>query len=174
MPTAFTPNPNRLHGLLRGLTILALLVAAACAKPKADDPSIDKSLTPARVLADIAAARGHKVRWGGVIVSSTNLKEASQLEILAYPLDDDGRPERDDAPLGRFIAMKPGYLETVDYAPGRLVTVVGPVQEIRTQKLGEADYRYPVIAADEVKLWQIRAPRNEPRFHFGIGVGVGL
>lgn len=157
------------HWLLIGV----LCALAGCAKDRTDDPSIDKSLTPARAANNIDASRGHKVRWGGVIVSSSNLQDASQLEVLSYPLDEDGRPQRDEEPLGRFIAQKSGYLETLDYAPGRLVTVTGPVQTTRTGKLGEAQYTYPVINADEMQLWQTRAPRAEPRFHFGIGVGIG-
>lgn len=155
------------------ILLSALLALAGCAKDRMDDPSIDKSLTPARAVNNVDASRGHKVRWGGVIVSSNNLQDTSQMEILSYPLDEDGRPLRDDEPLGRFIAVKSGYIETLDYAPGRLITVTGPVQSTRTAKLGEAQYTYPVINADEMQLWQTRVPRTEPRFHFGIGVGIG-
>lgn len=151
-----------------------LLGLAACAKDKPADDGIDRALTPARAAADIGANRGHRVRWGGVIINATNLKDSTQLEVLAYPLDRDGRPRRQENPLGRFLAYKDGYLETVDYAPGRLVTLTGPVQDTRIRKLGEADYTYPILLADDLRLWDNKAPREEPRFHFGIGVGVGL
>ena len=158
------------------LLVVGLLSAMlfACAKPKPDDPSIDKSLTPARAVNEIENTRGHKVRWGGVIISSNNLKDRTQLEVLAYPLDEDGRPQRDETALGRFLATTAGYIETVDYAPGRLITVTGQLQATRANKLGEADYVYPVIGAEDLKLWQERAPREDSRVRFGVGIGIGL
>lgn len=159
----------------RFFTICSLsLVLVGCAKSVPDDPSIDRTLTPARAVADVATHRGHKVRWGGVIIGSKNLKDRTQFEVLAYPLDKDGRPQREQAPLGRFLALKDGYVETVDYAAGRLLTITGPLQETRNDKLGEADYTYPIVAADDLKLWQERAPREEPRVRFGVGIGIGL
>ncbi len=161
-----------------GPTLLVTLVLFGCAKDKADDAAIDKNLTPHAAVNDLtnnqgATSRGHRVRWGGVVIGSKNLKDHTQLEVLSYPLDRNGRPKRDSEPLGRFIATKDGYLETVDYAPGRLVTITGPVQTSETRKLGESDYDYPLIAVDDLKLWEQDVPRTEPRFHFGIGIGIG-
>lgn len=154
-------------------TLAVLLTLGACSQPKPDDRGIDKALTPRAAVAEFANVRGHIVRWGGVVIESKNQKDATQLEVLAYPLDRDGRPRRNAEPLGRFIANKAGYLETVDYAPGRLVTITGPLQETQTRKLGETDYPYPVIVANDLKLWKQHTPREEPRFHFGIGIGIG-
>lgn len=156
---------------LIGATLLAL---GACARDKPAEDGIDRALTPTRAAADIGTSRGHRVRWGGVIINATNLKDSTQLEVLAYPLDRDGRPRREENPLGRFLAFKDGYLETVDYAPGRLITLTGPVQDTRIRKLGKADYTYPILLADDLRLWDSRPSRGEPRFRFGIGVGVGL
>lgn len=164
---------SRSPGLIGGLIGAALLALAACAKDKPTDDGIDRALTPTRAAADIGASRGHRVRWGGVIIKATNLKDSTQLEVLAYPLDRDGRPQRQENPLGRFLAVKDGYLETVDYAPGRLITTTGPVQDTRIRKLGETDYTYPILLADDLRLWDTTPPR-EPRVRFGIGVGVGL
>lgn len=160
--------------IARLAVMLCLAVVAGCATSKVDDSGINKNLTPARAAADINVARGQTVRWGGVIISSNNLKDATQLEVLAYPLDDDGRPRRDMAPLGRFLAVRSGYLETVDYAPGRAVTLTGKVQETRENKVGEASYTYPVLAIDQARLWTDERRGGDSRFHFGIGVGIGL
>lgn len=169
-----TPWARTTRSVFIGLMGAALLALSACAKDKPADDGIDRALTPTRAAADIGTSRGQRVRWGGVIINATNLKDSTQLEVLAYPLDRDGRPRREENPLGRFLAFKDGYLETVDYAPGRLITLTGPVQDTRIRKLGEADYTYPILLADDLRLWNNKAPREEPRFHFGIGVGVGL
>ena len=153
-----------------------LLGVSACASgPKFDTSVVDRALVPTAVAADIDAARGRTAMWGGAIVNSRNFENSSQLEVLAYPLDDAGRPRLDQPPLGRFLVQRAGYLETVDYAPGRLVTMIGPVAGVRSGTVGEARYDYPVLEARQLHLW----PRSEaagrstnPQFHFGIGIGV--
>ena len=117
--------------------------------------------------------RNRELAWGGVIVAARNLKDSTQLEILGYPLDDRNRPDSDAAPIGRFIAVHPGYLETADYAPGRLVTAVGAVTQTRSGTIGEAQYTYPVLATHRIHLWS-KSPRepSRPSIHFGIGIGI--
>lgn len=164
---------RQLGGLALTLSV-AFLFTACATGPRFDDTGINKALTPAKVIQDFGAARGQKVRWGGVIISSSNLPDRTQLEVLAYPLDDDARPQGAAGPLGRFLATKSGYLETVDYAPGRLVTITGQVHDVRQNKIGEATYNYPVLAIDQAYLWPEERRRTDPQFHFGIGIGVGL
>lgn len=131
----------------------------------------DRAVTPSTAVANIDAVRGQKVLWGGVIVNSQNLKDATQIEVLGYPLAQSGRPDRNDPPQHRFIVTRTGYLETADYTAGRLVTVVGKVKEKREGRVGEAPYAFPVVASEQLYLWpKDEAPRNEPRIHFGVGV----
>lgn len=157
--------------ILLFVLLLASLTGACAHQSKLDDTGINKSVTPASAASDIATARGQKVRWGGVIITSTNLKDNTQLEVLAYPLDDKGRPRRDESPLGRFFAVGHGYLETLDYAPGRMVTLTGQVQDVRENKVGEASYKYPVLAIDQARLWSADGRRGS-NVMFGIGVGI--
>lgn len=158
------------------LVLLGLTLAAGCATAphSLDIRGVNPQLTPGMVLSDPAAGRGQKVLWGGVIVTSRNLKDVTQLEVLAYPLDEHSSlPDVAAAPRERFLAVHTGYLETADYAPGRLVTAVGPVQETREGKVGEAKYVYPVIAASQIYLWPKETrPDSKPQMHFGIGIGI--
>lgn len=155
------------------VAILATLLFAGCAKDRYFNlQDVDTALTPAQAAARAEVAKGHKVQWGGVIVSSRNLQDATQLEVLAYPLDRSGRPDTGAMPLGRFLALDKGYLETVDYAPGREVTVVGPFTGVRAGKVGEAQYTYPVVSIEQLRLWPRERPQASPRVNFGIGIGV--
>lgn len=163
---------------IRVLLLLALAaLAAACAtqKPRFGTEGINTQLTPRQVTERTGAAVGQPVLWGGVIVNSSNLTDATQLEILAYPLDSEQRPNTDRGPIGRFLAVKPGYLETADFAPGREITVSGVVTEAATGKIGEASYTYPVVRIDDAQLWQRQQYRAspQPRVNFGIGVMIG-
>lgn len=153
-----------------------ILLAAGCAtKPRFETSGINAEVTPQMVTREAAAASGHDVLWGGVIVNSSNLADATQLEVLAYPLDDRQRPNSERRPIGRFLAVAPGYLETADYAPGRLITVRGPVEDLSTGRIGDASYTYPVVKIADSQLWQRKpaADVSRPRFNFGIGVMIG-
>lgn len=161
----------------RQTALLALLLVTGCATgPTFDTTGVDRTLTPARAAADIDKVRDQRVLWGGVIVASRNLKDQTQLEVLGYPLNRSGKPDRDDPPQHRFLVVKPGYLETADYAEGRMVSAVGTVARTEDGKVGEARYVYPVLTATEIHLWPREsgyARSNEPRINFGVGVIFG-
>ncbi|MBI3546385.1 MAG: Slp family lipoprotein [Gammaproteobacteria bacterium] len=154
------------------LLLLLLITLSGCATPY-DIGQADPRVTPQEAAKDVPGMLNHTVAWGGVIATAKNLKDKTELEVVAYPLDASHRPDSAAPPTGRFIVIQPGYLETADYAPGRLVTVVGDVSETRRGTVGEAPYVYPIVAASKLQLWPKPASEpREPRFHFGVGVGI--
>ncbi|MBI5446848.1 MAG: Slp family lipoprotein [Deltaproteobacteria bacterium] len=160
--------------LFRGLIwALSLSILASCAgRVPLDTAGVDESLTVNQAAADPEGVKGRKVEWGGVVISSTNLKDATQIEVLSYPLDSGGKPDVSAAPLGRFLALRAGYLETAVFAPGRVVTLVGPVAGARLGKIGETEYSYPTVSAEQIHLWPVQQPYTEPRVHLGFGFGI--
>jgi len=160
----------RIHRLL----VLLSLLAACASGPVFDSHGVDHTLTPRRVAAELQDASGKRILWGGVILAITNLKERTDIEVLAYPLDANNRPRRDDDPLGRFIIEQAGYLEPASYSEGRLVTVAGTVSRAVPGKIGESDYAYPVISAQQLYLWPRDSGYDGTSVHFGIGVGIGF
>lgn len=162
------PNPEaRLPVLL-----FAALLLAGCAT-HFDIGTAEDRLTPQQVAHDIKLVQNKAVAWGGTIVASKNLANQTQLEILSYPLDRNGRPNREAQAGGRFIALHPGYLELATYAVGRVVTMTGTVTETRAGAVGEAPYVFPVLAVKTMFLWPTAEEEaNKPQFHFGVGIGV--
>lgn len=156
------------------LTVILLLglLAGCAATPKFDTAGVDRELTPSAAAREQARSVGARVQWGGVIVATRNLRARTQLEVLAYPLERSGEPDTSAAPQGRFLLLEDGYLEPVDYAPGRAVTAVGRIGGIERGQVGEAEYRYPVVDAGQLHLWpkQTPYPQRNPNVHFGIGV----
>ena len=71
----------------------------------------------------------------------------------------------------RFVVRHAGYLETMVYAPGREITVIGTLQDVEEGKVGDASYRFPVLKADKIYLWPLG---ENSRVRFGVGVGVGV
>lgn len=150
-----------------------LLLGACATTPTFDTQGADQTFVPAEAVQRQGSLAGRSVAWGGVIIQSTNLQDRTRLEILAYPLDSANRPDTNASPTGRFLAERQGYLETVNYAPGRLVTVVGPLEGTRAGRIGETEYAYPVVEAQRIQLWRPTDQYyTEPRVYFGVGVGV--
>lgn len=153
------------------LLFFSLLLGCASA-PEFDTTQVDHSLTPQSVIAEAELSRGKVALWGGTILDTRNLKESTQIEILAYPLSSSYRPQLDSKPLGRFIVQQQGYLEPTNYAQGRQVTVLGGVSDSQSGKVGESSYTYPVISATQLYLWPQDEDRNRTSFQFGVGIGV--
>jgi outer membrane lipoprotein len=158
--------------MLNKLLILSLLsLMLGCAStPVFDTSQVAKSVTPARVIADPELNIEQIVLWGGTILQTRNLKDSTQIEVLAYPLNSSFRPELDKKPMGRFIVRQSGYLEPTTYEQGKYVTVLGKVREISNGKVGESSYQFPVIDAQKLKLWDAAAKKGRTSFHMGIGI----
>lgn len=154
------------------LAVIVLLQCVACGTtPSLDTHGVDSRTNTRQAVATPDALRGRKILWAGVIVQGSNQADSTQFEMLAYPLRHNNRPDLDAAPLGRFIIIRQGYLETVDYAPGRALTVVGTLDGVRHGKIGDAAYDYPVVRAQQLRLWPAGSgSAAEPQFHIGIGV----
>jgi outer membrane lipoprotein len=155
--------------LIRIMILLALITGCA-STPPLDLTNIDFAITPQTVLATPDTI-GHTVLWGGLILSSRNFKEYTQLEVLSYPVDQQGRIQRKSEPMGRFYARYPGYLETAEYRANRWITLTGSVRGVETGVVGNANYRFPVLDVRQLYLWSEQALQdNSPQLHFGIGV----
>lgn len=157
----------------RVMVCLALLTLAACAAgPKFDAKDVDETLTPQRAAANAEQVQGNHVIWGGVILSTSNLKDTTQVEVLAYPISRSFRPDSDATPLGRFLIVKQGYIETADYSVGRSISVSGTLSGTQEGKIGEVNYAYPVIQAAEIYLWPRDSAKRDSNVHFGFGLGI--
>src|SRR5690348_15524126 len=122
---------------LRLLLALALPAAiAACAPaPLYKTASSSVNATPQQVATAPANFRNLQVVWGGSVISVHNLADHSEIEVLSYPLDSSQRPRLKEAATGRFLAIVPGCVEPMNYPPGSLVTLHGPLDGARSRGL---------------------------------------
>ncbi len=157
------------------LVLLTALLLAGCAGTPQNDAAPDLArVAPDVTVADAPRYQGQRLEWGGQIVAVHNLHNRTELEVLAYPLSSGGRPDATATPQGRFLAVRSGFLEPADYAPGRLVTVSGVVGPPREGTVGEARYRYPTLSAEVLRLWDTEPTGYGGSVPFGtIGIGVG-
>jgi len=156
----------------RTLFIFLLVLLSACAtSPGFKITQVDYNLTAKNAVQSDQQVRGHHVLWGGTILSSKNFTDHTRLEVLAYPVDKEGRINTDGVPLGRFYALHPGYLETAEYSKNRWISLTGTYIGLEAGKVGSADYVFPVVNIDQTYLWTEDTLYNsKPNVHFGIGV----
>ena len=154
------------------LLILTAVVAGCSSLPPNTRLEGDRNLTPKMVVGDIETYRETAVVWGGIITKLDNYAESSEIQILAYPSLESGRPNVSKPPEGRFIAISNEYLEAHDYRRGREVSLSGKIIGIRAGKIGEADYNFPVLSIEKSVLWPRKGSSKKPDVRFNIGIGV--
>ncbi|HEX7814100.1 Slp family lipoprotein [Dyella sp.] len=165
----------RFTTLLARLVVPATLLAlVACAPAPLYKPSANNTVvSPAQVSQTPEQYSGRDVIWGGRIVQVNNLADHSEIEVLAYPLDSSQRPKLRGNGDGRFIAILPGYVESIDYPPGAPITIAGQLNGNRAGKVGEADYVFPLVKASQSHRWTAEELQSG-KVSFGVGVGVGV
>lgn len=110
------------------------------------------------------------VVWGGMIMEVRNFPNHSEIELLAYPLDDKQRPRLELADEGRFIALLPGYVEAQEFPDGRFLSLIGRITGERRGPLRNETYVWPEVDVERLHLWPRDFRESEPKFSVGIGV----
>lgn len=154
----------------QGLLLALLLTLAACASAPLKLQGVNRSITPAMVSTN-SPYTGERVVWGGIIIKTQPLQDTTQIEVLAYPLESNGEPDRQASPLGRFLIVHRGFLEPTEFSPGHWLSVVGRIGPAQMGKVGKASYRFSVIQPEQLYLWPAnRRSRGTTHFNFGIGI----
>ncbi len=152
--------------------ILLVGLVCACAAPRMGAEGVDPGLLPRQAAADPVGTRGRRVQWGGAVLQVSAREDSTELEVLAYPLWDSGRPRTEGTPLGRFLVRRSGHPDPVGFARGSLVTAAGRLAGTAPGRTGEAGHVYPLVEAEVLQRWPVRYPAPAPRVHFGIGVSL--
>lgn len=150
--------------------LFLLLTLAACASSPFKLDGVDRTIYPPMVTAEHPYT-GRRVVWGGMIIKTEPMKAMTQVEVIAFPLNEYGEPDRQAASLGRFLLHHRGFLEPAEFASGRWVSAVGVISQSQLGKVGEANYHFPVMQAEQIHLWpESGRSDSNTRFHFGIGI----
>ena len=110
------------------------------------------------VQANPDAYRNQRVTWGGTIIETEVKQQETRLVILAKPLDRDAEPRQVDQSIGRFLAVQAGFYDPAVFARDRQITITGTLIGIEIRKIGEHDYRYPVVQVERFHLWPVKVP----------------
>lgn len=151
-----------------------LLIGACATKPVLNTEQVNSKVIPKAVAFNAQPYVNKIVQWGGKIIAVNNLREVTQVEVLAYPLNSRGIPRAYEPPIGRFLLRHPGLLDPLDYAPGRWLTSVGTISGVVSTRVGEATVSLAVVQSQQVKLLHYEPERPAMRPQFGIGIGIGF
>jgi outer membrane lipoprotein len=164
-------NKHRIY-LLEFFTMLILVAGGCATTPVFDTQGVDQGLTPKAVVEQADSTMGKKILWGGTILSIQNQQASTQIEMLAYPLNSSHQPVLQNETLGRFILKQSGFLEPSTYAAGRWATVLGRLESMESGEVGGSSYQYPVVQAQQIKLWP--RPGEEPGSNVFFGIGIQI
>jgi outer membrane lipoprotein len=129
----------------------------ACAHPisKGMRETLDPQVSMSGLFESSDSYVGKRVMLGGTIVETRNFPEKSEIEVVQKELDSTGRVSRKDATMGRFIFRQWGYLESEIYSKGRDVIGAGKVVGSQLGKIGDREYQFPVVEAEELHLKEV-------------------
>jgi outer membrane lipoprotein len=137
------------------LATTAAITLAGCATVPAPIAGTDFSaVTPQQAVSQNAS--GQRVRWGGEIIKVEPRADVTCFEVLSRELWSDARPNRRDHSDGRFVACSKGFYDPAVYTKGRDLTVTGSLNGTEQHKVGEYNYTFPQVSADQVYLWPER------------------
>ncbi|MCW8327537.1 Slp family lipoprotein [Photobacterium sp. SDRW27] len=139
------------------LGLIMVFMVGCASVPESLYTQSETPITDYMLIADDPEqVQGQEVRIGGIIAAIDNEKQRTRIEIVSLPLTSDGRPKLDAKPQGRFVGYVPGFIEPLEYRPGRLLTVVGRIDGSEQGTVGEFDYLFPVVKVSGSQLWQVK------------------
>ena len=115
---------------------------------------VDRNLTYGSLASLPDEAKGKIVLLGGTIVQTVPKPGETEIEVVQKQVSSSGEPYLTDKSEGRYLVVVNSFLDPAIYRSGRDITVAGEVQGSVLRRLGEIDYRYPVITALELYLWK--------------------
>lgn len=127
---------------------------------------------PVSLNAARSSTSATSVRWGGKIIQTEPRQQQTCFFVLAQPLDSQARPERgNEDSLGRFVACKQGFYDPEVFRKDREITVTGTLAGTIQHKIGEFDYTYPKVEANNVYLWPKRPLYVQQPYYSPWGMG---
>jgi len=154
----------------RYLLLISVLLGACSQLPPAiqDPPLYDLSYNEA--IGNIANLKNAQVRWGGVIVDVENERDFSLLQVLSYPLGNNGRPQIDQPHQGRFLVKSVEFLDPAVYVKNTEITVAGTLIGDLERSIGKRIMYLPLLSPTVTYLWPAYV-YDQYYDNFGYGYG---
>jgi outer membrane lipoprotein len=133
---------------------------AGCATSELPAPVLENTEKVAfpQLAQNPSAYEGRRIVLGGEVIHAKRLADRTEIEVLALPLNSTDEPTWNRAASqGRFLAYQTKeFLDPAILPPGTRVTIVGEGKAALRKRIDEAEYTYPVIESDYLKIWPVR------------------
>ncbi|MEE9591737.1 MAG: Slp family lipoprotein [Thermodesulfobacteriota bacterium] len=144
------------------IAIIILLSGCGSVISREARRGVDRSITPSMVQIEPDTYSNQKIIWGGIIISTNNLKDRSIIEVLHIPSKRTGEAGGSESPQGRFLINAIGYLDPLTYRKDMKIVVAGSIKGIVVKKLDVMEYTYPLIEPVEMHLFNPGEERVSP------------
>jgi outer membrane lipoprotein len=158
---------------LKHMLILSVLFFSGCAivPDSLEVPEGTPLISYNKAVSAGANAQGQTARWGGLIVGVENKPEKTFVEVVHFPLNHYGKPNRGAETTGRFKAQIDGFVDPVVFEEGRLITFLGELTAPTSGMVGEQPYIYPTLLVEDYHMWRNQQAYDVTMFHFNYGTG---
>lgn len=100
--------------------------------------------------------RGRLFIFGGIIVKTETTKDGSVIEAIFVPVNSLGYLKSYKTTGGRFLAVYKSreILDPLIFSEKREISLAGEFIGIRSGKIGEMEYSYPLFEIKDIYLWE--------------------
>jgi outer membrane lipoprotein len=153
------------------ITLLVAGLLGGCATSELPGPVLENTEKVAfpQLAQNPSAYEGQRIILGGEVIRAKLLADRTEIEVLALPLDSTDQPTWNRAASqGRFLAYQTkDFLDPAILPPGTRVTIVGEGKAAVRKQMDEAEYTYPVIESDYLKIWPVRTLDRSYPYGYG-------
>lgn len=159
---------------MMGVLICVALLSACSSLPDSLSTTNESVITDYQQWIETPPNQANEVRLGGIIASVTNLKDKTRIEVVNMPINRAGKPNLNSEPAGRYVGYYNGYLESMAFSQGRLVTLLGVSDGEEKSKVDEYDMTFRVMNIKGFHLWRIEETVviHETESHFSPCYGL--
>ena len=154
------------HAAITAIGLTGLLSLGACSTVPNALSGKFASVTPQQ--AQTGQDKGYAVRWGGLIVDTKPGKTQTCFRVMGTLLGSNGEPlaASQSNLQGRFLACAKGFYDPQLYSRGRRITLVGTINDLQHEKVGNYEYPYPRLEANVVYLWPREPVRPQTNVYY--------
>ncbi len=158
---------------IKHILIFSVLLFSGCAivPDSLEVPEGTSLISYTKAVTSGANAQGQTARWGGLIVGVENKPDKTFVEIVHFPLNNYGKPNRGAETTGRFKAQIDGFVDPIVFEEGRLITFLGKLVAPTAGMVGEQPYIYPTLLVDDYHIWRKQEIYDVTMYHFNYRTG---
>ncbi len=147
-----------MHRLIPFIILILLLPSCGHVISRQNRAGTLSGVSFSAVRSDPDAFLQSRLILGGTIMETTTKEKGAEIEVIQHPIDRFGYIIDPDLSDGRFLVSSDRQLDPLIFKQGRQVTISGILVGSAKRRLGEAEYRYPVLEAREIHLWKEPGP----------------